>query len=45
MEKAFDQSLIDWLPEFNQIKSANDSQQVLKVKKRLEDLFHLSHWK
>jgi protein O-GlcNAcase/histone acetyltransferase len=31
VEKAFHQSLIHWLPEFNKIKSANDSQQILKV--------------
>jgi hypothetical protein len=31
VEKAFQKSLIDWLPEFNKIKSANDSQQILKV--------------
>jgi protein O-GlcNAcase/histone acetyltransferase len=31
IEKAFDRSLIQWLPEFNQIKSANDSQQISKI--------------
>ncbi len=31
VEKAFDQSLIQWLPEFNRIKSANDSQQISKM--------------
>jgi protein O-GlcNAcase/histone acetyltransferase len=33
VDKAFQQSLIQWLPEFNKIKSANDSQQSLKVNK------------
>ncbi|CAF3072516.1 unnamed protein product [Rotaria sp. Silwood2] len=31
VDKALHKSLIDWLPEFNKIKSANDSQQILKV--------------
>ncbi|CAF5055775.1 unnamed protein product, partial [Rotaria sp. Silwood1] len=31
VNKAFEKSLIDWLPEFNKIKSANDSQQILKI--------------
>ncbi len=31
VNKALDQALIDWLPEFNKIKSAIDSQQILKV--------------
>jgi hypothetical protein len=31
IDKAFHQSLVDWLPEFNKIKSANDSQQIIKV--------------
>jgi protein O-GlcNAcase/histone acetyltransferase len=33
VDKAFEQSLIQWLPEFNKIKSANDEQQSLKVNK------------
>jgi protein O-GlcNAcase/histone acetyltransferase len=31
VDKAFHQALIEWLPEFNKIKSANDLQQVSKV--------------
>ncbi|CAF4727699.1 unnamed protein product, partial [Rotaria sp. Silwood2] len=31
VDKAFHKSLIDWLPEFNKIKSVNDSQQILKI--------------
>jgi len=31
VNKALDQALIDWLPEFNKIKSAIDSQHILKV--------------
>jgi len=31
VEKAFNQSLIHWLPEFNKTKSAHDSHQILKV--------------
>ncbi|CAF1144432.1 unnamed protein product [Rotaria sordida] len=29
--KALDQALIDWLPEFNKVKTAHDSQQILKI--------------
>jgi hypothetical protein len=32
VEKALERSLIDWLPEFNQINSANHSQENFKVK-------------
>jgi hypothetical protein len=31
VNKALDQALIDWLPEFNKFKSAVDTQQILKV--------------
>ncbi|CAF1341997.1 unnamed protein product, partial [Rotaria sordida] len=31
IDKVFHKSLIDWLPEFNKIKSANDSQQIVKI--------------
>ncbi|CAF1464001.1 unnamed protein product [Rotaria magnacalcarata] len=38
VDKALNQSLIDWLPEFNKIKSANYSQEIIKIDNSPEEM-------